>query len=267
MKKTIHIRLAVLGLVLLSATLINKTASFGRIKGLSVSPKNKAIKGLVIPHHQLAGEFITKSIEVLHQNANDYEIIVVLGPNHFHPESYTLTSSATLKNVATDSEFIKNTTITFPKTLVDQDIVEAEHGVMVAVNHLRQYFPGAKFVPFVISPYYTEESLREIANFLSQNLPTNTLYVASVDFSHNLLADESLLNNIESIKTIQSFDFTKLFEFKDTYMDSPASIALVMMVMQNLKKTNWMTINSLHSGLLLSDPTIQGTSYVTGIFY
>ena len=119
----------------------------------------------------------------------------------------------------------------------------------------------------MISPYFTEESLRTIADFLSQNLPRNTLYVASVDFSHNLLTDESLVNNEESIKTIRSFDFPTLFKYTDSHMDSPASVALVMLVMQNLKTTNWTTVESLHSGLILNDPTIQGTSYVTGIFY
>jgi len=247
--------------------LLNKTAPFGQVKGLSDSAKNKAIRGLVIPHHGLAGGLITESIELLRQNRNDYQILVIIGPNHFYKESYTLTSSTKLQDTAVDSEFIEKLKEMFPKTVLDQDIVGAEHAVTTAASYFTEYFPKSRIIPLVISPYFTEESLRTIADFLSQNLPRNTLYVASVDFSHNLLTDESLVNNEESIKTIRSFDFPTLFKYTDSHMDSPASVALVMLVMQNLKTTNWTTVESLHSGLILNDPTIQGTSYVTGIFY
>jgi AmmeMemoRadiSam system protein B len=121
-------------------------------------------------------------------------------------------------------------------------------------------------VPILFSPFYTPEKLVGLAEFLSEHMPKKTLFVASVDFSHQNLYSKAMENNLESIEAISQFDFQKVQAFDDNHMDSPAAMATLLHIMQERKTTNWETWESLHGAEILDHPQLQGTSYVVGVF-
>jgi poly-gamma-glutamate synthesis protein (capsule biosynthesis protein) len=138
---------------------------------------------------------------------------------------------------------------------------------MIPLSYLKFYFPEAKFVPLIAPPYFERGEISQIATFLSKSLPEDTLFVASVDFSHNNMLLEAAAKNKETENTIRNFDFETLYQYKDDHLDSPASIGLLLSTMQRLGTTNWELWYDSHGGLIEDEFTLQGTSYLIGIFF
>ena len=237
----------------------------GKIAGTSTEqPVVQQVSGIILPHHNLAEELIFSSLEKI--KTEPYEYIVIFGPNHFVPESPTFVSADQIEHYPLATNIIGKMRETFPDVEVSNSLVEKEHSIMLHLPSLQTYFPHAKIIPLVISPRYQRQDLREKINFLDATLPKNTLYIASVDFSHNMMLLEAMEKNEESIKVLQNFDYQTLLGFQDDHTDSPVSLALLLMAMEQKKATHWETWVSSHGALLTGDQTIQGTSYVIGVF-
>lgn len=212
------------------------------------------IKGVVLPHHDLAQELLHASFERL-QKVIDPSTIVIYGTNHYYPESMTFT---------TTEEVEKEYKI--PNVLTDNQKIAKEHSIQTLIPYLDKYFPKSKVIPIIVSSTYNFDDLEKRTNYLVSSLPKDTLFIASVDFSHNKTLSEGLLKNNESIKAISNFDYKTILDFKDDHIDSPVAISSFLLTMEKLKTVTWETWYSNHASLLLNKPDLQGTSYVIGVF-
>jgi AmmeMemoRadiSam system protein B len=236
-----------------------------RVLGISTNTENKSVRGIVLPHHNLASNVIEESLARLGKD-NQYSYIVVFSPNHFCSYCYTFTTADSVKNYNIAKEIV-NRVVGFDSNIkIDRDLVENEHGITLPVLQLAKYFPQAKFVPIVISHSFNQTSLENMAKFLSDTLPADTLFVASSDFAHNQMLNQAMQGNKESIEAIANYDLDKIYNFQDDHVDSPASIAILMMIMQKFGATVWETWISTHGAILTDNPTLLGTSYVIGVF-
>ncbi|MDO8551231.1 MAG: AmmeMemoRadiSam system protein B [bacterium] len=229
------------------------------------SETEKSIKGIVLPHHNLAGQLTSQALEKLSKNQT-YETIVILSPNHFHPDSPLLTTSEEIKGYSIDERLVKQMTEKIPTVRIDKAVIEKEHGLTNVLAYLENYFPGAKFLPLAVSPHYTPEEIEQITSFLAEKLPLQTLFVASLDFSHEEMLLTALEKNKETIEVIKNFDYQTLYRFKDDHLDSPLAVVIFLRVIEKLSGGNWETWDNTHGSVLIDDPTLQGTSYVIGIF-
>ncbi len=137
----------------------------------------------------------------------------------------------------------------------------------VPIKYLKQAFTGSEFVPILTAPGYTPETLKRMAEAIIKIMPENTLYVASVDFSHNNLPEPAEKYDSQTINTIRNFDYLNLYKFDDNHLDSPAAMATVMMIMEKLGTTDWELWENSHGGILTGNRLLKGTSYITGIFF
>ncbi|MDR0771650.1 MAG: AmmeMemoRadiSam system protein B [Candidatus Peribacteria bacterium] len=72
--------------------------------------------------------------------------------------------------------------------------------------HISKYFPNAKFYPLVININHknvknSAEKIEEI--IISSNINGNTLFIASVDFSHNAPENIAIQRDEETLKKMQ----------------------------------------------------------------
>lgn len=236
-----------------------------KIAGVNSEKTYSSLSGLVLPHHELAKELIIKTLSVIKAN-QDFKYIVVIGPNHFRPESECLASTEKLKNFRLASEYFEKLKNSDIKVDWDETLLANEHSVNIPISYLYNYFPEAKFIPIIVSLYCEEKKLLAISDWLAKTMPANTLYVAGVDFSHGKMWAEALHNNEETINVISHFDYQKLYSFKDDYLDSPASMAILMMLMEKLNKKSWETWYSSHGALITGQLLNQSTGYVIGTF-
>lgn len=223
------------------------------------------IVGLVIPHHDLADDLIINAIERSRKDPG-YEKIVIIGPNHYFPNSYFITTAESLRDYSIDSEYIRGLNSNYDFVAFNGQMLENEHSVGIPIMYLKEAYPKAEFIPLIVSHHYNEKIMEELSNSLSGEFSENTLFVLAVDFAHNVGFIEAMENNDESIKSISNFDYESILTYDDKYMDSPLSTILFLKIMERLGANNWKILDSSHGSIILGIPDFQGTSYVTGVY-
>ncbi|MBN1168468.1 AmmeMemoRadiSam system protein B [Candidatus Woesebacteria bacterium] len=222
------------------------------------------IRGLVIPHHDLAFDLIIRAIESSKKDTG-YRKIVIIGPNHYYPNSPFITTGDSLRDYSIDEDYVTKL-VSYDHVHFDNEMLGNEHSIGIPIEYLGKAYPEADFIPIIVSHYYNEESMDKFAEKLSEDFSSETLFVMAVDFSHNVGFEEAMRNNDDSISAIERFDYNTIINFDDRYMDSPLSTILFLNIMEKLGAKNWQTYDSSHASLLKGIPNLQGTSYVTGVF-
>lgn len=224
------------------------------------------VKGIILPHHGIAGRLIAQSLSNLSQK-RQYSIVVILAPNHFHPEKTIIATANTLEGIQVEEDHINRLTDNFPLITNSPPMLENEHAITLHLPYLKEYFPKAKIIPLIFSPSVAHRELDRLATFLVETLPPDTLYLLSLDFSHNSGPLEGLNKNEETLRVLRHFDYETLYKFGDEHLDSPKAAATFLLVMQKLNATKWETWHNTHSAILQDNPGLSGTSYLIGIFY
>ena len=88
-----------------------------------------------------------------------------------------------------------------------------------------------------------------------------TVLVAPVDFSHYLRNKEAQEKDNITLEVLKNYDYRQLFALNNNYIDSPPSIAVLLMVMQKLGTTQMDVLYHTNSGELQKDDYIETTSY------
>lgn len=227
---------------------------------------NRNISGIILPHHDLVKSLISQSLERLTRQ-QQYSYVVILGPNHFAPEKTPLATTTHLSEAKVAAEIVHRLREQFPLITDAQPLIEQEHSITLHLPYLKQYLPQAEIIPLMFSPTFTPEELERLAIFLRKNTPADTLYLASIDFSHESSVLEGLDKNAETLTVLQNFDYHTLYQFGDDNLDSPVAAAVFLHAMQGLGATAWETWHNTHAGIITDDPRTRGTSYLIGIFY
>lgn len=229
-------------------------AIFFSIVSLFTEATETSIKGIILPHHDLAKEIFHISLARLKESQVP-STVVIYGTNHYFPESQTFTTTQIVKSK-----------YNLDNVLVDDERVQKEHSIQTLTPYLNQYFPNTNIIPIIVSSRYEMNGLDDMSKNLIKILPSDTLYIASVDFSHNSTVESGLEKNKESIEAISKFEYQKVLDYHDDHVDSPVAISLFMKTMENLDARIWETWTSSHGGIITNTPVLNGTSYVVGVF-
>jgi MEMO1 family protein len=237
--------------------------SEGEVAGTSEAATR--IHGLILPHHDKAGSLIDSAASRVSQSG-DYSTLVILAPNHFQPDSQLITTADTLANFPISQAIVSKLAATSDYVVLDNTAISKEHGLLVPLEYLSAKFGNTDIIPLMVSPNYTDDSLSQVAAMLHQHTPEDTLFVVSVDFSHNLLFEPAMENTKYTSQIISAFDQDKLLTFDDHYLDAPVAVVLMLEIMKLRQATLFETWEISHGAILLDNPLLQGTSYLTGVF-
>ncbi|MFA6171769.1 MAG: AmmeMemoRadiSam system protein B [Patescibacteria group bacterium] len=227
----------------------------------------KEIAGGVIPHHLLAADLIADFYSAF--SGDEYETIVLLGPNHFGAgEGRIITSEASWKtpygDLEADQGIIEE--LALKKIAVpDEGIFDKEHAIYGETAFIKKVFPKAKFLPLVLRPGLKKEEAESLARALYEiSKKKKILIIASVDFTHNADSETAMKNDRESIGALENLDCEKIYSLK---LDSPGSIYTLARYAELKGAINFNLFNNSNSALLSGKPEIKNaTSYVTGVF-
>lgn len=189
--------------------------------------------GVILPHHMVVGDELAKFYKGLAQTI-DPPVVVVISPNHYqNGESPVQTciscSYETIEGVATlDSQLIEKIISDKIATAQDDTFIK-EHGLSNHAPYIKKFFPRAKFLPLALKWEATLEETQTLAKWLNDNLPTDALVVASVDFSHYITAEAADFHDITSFATIKNFDYENIYNLE---VDSPPSLSTITHLMQ-----------------------------------
>src|SRR3989304_835410 len=98
-------------------------------------------------------------------------------------------------------------------------------GIMPAIAY---YLPHTRVVPLVIRGDAGPDDAARLGRALASQLDGNTVLVAAVGFSHDLVSSAAQRNDAVTLQALRAGDSATLFTLDNRYLDSPESIAVLM---------------------------------------
>lgn len=227
------------------------------------------IAGGIIPHHLFPGFILTDFFNRL--SVQKPRIIILIGPNHYEKGSFRVLTSLyswdTPFGKVEPEELIINKLIKNGVVRIDEGVLPNDHAVAGMMPFVKYYLPDTKVVPILISGHTTQEEVEVLASNLTSFMREDVVLVAPVDFSHYLTNEQAKEKDKVTLEVMKNYDYRQLFTLNNDYVDSPPSIAALLMVMQKLGTTKMDLLYNTNSGELQKDNYIETTSYFSIAYY
>lgn len=242
--------------------------------GIEQSKKeNKAftnrVSGGIIPHHLFPGFIITDFFSRL--SKQDPKTIILIGPNHYERGDYEVLSSLygweTSSGIVEPNEKIIQELVARKLIKIDETNLPKDHAVAGIMPFIKHYLPNTKVVPLLLSGFMTKEDTQALSNRLKNYMNEDTIIVAAVDFSHYLTNPQAQEKDKTSLELMKSFSYDQLLSLNNDYLDSPPSIATLLMTMQSLNSTEMELLYHTNSGEMQKNNSIETTSYFSIAYY
>ena len=234
-----------------------------------VEPIEKKVFGGIVSHHFYVEREIAKLFSSWAKQ--NYEVIVLLGPNHFSAGKGDLIVSQQPYNTPWGFLYpeakIISQILNSNLAKAEEDIFTREHSMSVEVGFIKHQFPNAKIVPIVIRYNISKEKILYLAKLLNEVLPENFLVLASVEFSHHVTNLVAQKQDAQSITHIKNFDLDSILKLPSTQMDSPASIYGLLKYLE-LKDAKQIKFTNTNAALVSGNvENTDVTSYVFASFF
>jgi len=225
------------------------------------------IHGAVLPHHLLA-EFMIKDFFKQIEKQNP-EILIIIGPNHANQGNAKVITD--IQDWFWHGQHIKIDK-TKVKVLLSLDLIGLDHQAVFNDQSIKTFLPfiidlkpQPQIIPLVLKPNLSLNEINYLAEHLNKLSNERTLIVSSVDFSHYLKSADAHKNDQQTLTLIKNWNYEQLFKLEDDFLDSPASLITLMMIM---KQNGYQPqlIQQSNSGELLNNSFIPTTSYFYILF-
>ncbi len=227
------------------------------------------VRGGIIPHHLLVSDVIADFFSRL--STQKPTTIILVGPNHYERGNFEALTSLydweTPLGIVHADESIIGALIGSQLVVVDEKTLPDDHSLSAIMPFIKYYLPDAKVVPILVSRSLSKEESEILATKLSSLFNDNTVVVASVDFSHYLSSTEARDKDEITLQILKEFDYQRLYLLDNDYLDSPASVGILLMTMQKLGSTNMEILFHTNSGEILNNKFIPTTSYFEIVYY
>lgn len=227
------------------------------------------ISGGIIPHHLLASDMIADFYSYI--SDEKIKTIIILGPNHYEKGDFVALGSEcpwqTPFGMAEPNVEITDDLKNYSLIRIDEGVLENEHSVASHMPFIKQYLPKAKVVPIILSAKMDLKKAKILSEKLAEYIKGGDVaVVASVDFSHYLYSDEAEIKDAETLEAMKSFNYEKIYSFDNGNLDSPPSIAILLMAMQSMGINNFEVLDNTNSGILANNSSLETTSYFSIVF-
>lgn len=227
------------------------------------------ISGGIIPHHLFPGFIITDFFSRLSKQKP--RTIILIGPNHYERGDYQVLSSLygweTPFGVVEPNEQVIQELVISKLIKIDEANLPKDHAVAGIMPFMKYYLPDTKVVPLLLSGFMAEDDIRTLSSSLSNYLNEDSILVAAVDFSHYLTNKQAQEKDKLTIELMNNFDHKRILSLNNEYLDSPPSIATLLMSMQALDATKMELLYHTNSGEMQNNNSIETTSYFSVAYY
>lgn len=225
---------------------------------------NQPIKGAVVPHHLLAGQFSARLFAQLRQQ--NPKTIILVGPNHENVGVDPIISSLNdWQSAAGTLKADKNLINQLAKEKiisVEDDIITNEHSITDLIPLLQFYLPDTKIVPLIFKQQVSPEQSQRLVNALALILKDDQVtMVSSIDFSHYLSQKQADENDAATLRLIQAGNSNQLMKLDSDYLDSPVSLVTLMKVMDSVGAQKLQVIDHANAAQLSKGNNASTTSY------
>lgn len=227
------------------------------------------VAGGIIPHHLFVGFIIADFFNRL--SSLQPKTIILIGPNHYEKGDFKALTSlygwqtpfgVVELNQQIIKDLLKNNLVK-----IDEQVLPEDHSVAGIMPFVKHYLPNTQVVPILLSSYISQQEADILASNLKGHIDKDTVVIAAVDFSHYLTNQQAQNKDKVSLEVIKNFDYRQLFSLNNDYLDSPPSIATLLMIMQKLGTTKMELLHHTNSGELQKNNYIETTSYFSIAYY
>jgi AmmeMemoRadiSam system protein B len=221
---------------------------------------------IIVPHHLVAGRLIAETLTMF--GTQSPMTIILISPDHFFGGKTDMsTSLAKWKTpygiLSADSASI-SAMVHKTALRIDESPFTREHGIYNILPFIKKLFPNAKIMPMTIKTnakgILTDELAQELANLL----PKDALFIASLDFSHEVTMETAEQQDAISRTIIEQRDLSRI---SDIAVDCRACISLLLKYTALRDTKNFSLTKSSNSARLLHRPEqTDVTSYLLGYF-
>lgn len=227
------------------------------------------IKGGIVPHHLLASDMIADFYNYI--SDEKIKTIIILGPNHYEKGDFVALGSEyawkTPFGIVEPNVEIIDDLKNYNLIQINEDVLENEHSVASHMPFIKQYLPKAKVVLIILSAKMDQERAKILSERLVEYVKNgDTIIIASVDFSHYLNSAEAGTKDAETLGAMKNFNYEKLYSFNSDNLDSPPSIAVLLMAMQSIEINNFEVLDNTNSGIMVNNFSSETTSYFSIVF-
>lgn len=228
------------------------------------------IKGMVIPHHYIAGSMMADMFHRLSQQKP--ETIIIIGPNHYEAGNHLMVTSNygwnTHRGVVFPNSGIITDMVQKKEAFVDESVMANEHSTGGMMPFIKQFNSSAKVVPIIMKRGMSLEKISNLAaSIAAYAKKKGTVVIASVDFSHYLPTREAGEKDQITLDLMHARDYKKIITLNNDYMDSPPALITLFKVMDEIGTNNLEVIEHKNSGTLIQDEYGETTSYFTIAFF
>lgn len=227
------------------------------------------VAGAIIPHDWRGGAYIAWLFRTM-ADRDPPATVILIGPNHDN-EGFpgVLTSelawSTRFGAVQPDRELI-DALIGEGLVVADERVLSTEHSVAGIMPAIAYYLPDARVLPLIIRGDARPDDAERLGLRLASRLDAATPLVAAVDFSHDLVSSAAERNNAVTLMAVRAGDSAMLFTLDNRYLDSPASIAVLMASMASAGAGPFVLTADTNSAALRGDELAPTTSYLVGYY-
>ena len=228
------------------------------------------VGGCIVPHHLVAKDLIHEVFQ--NTSKNKYKTVVLIGPDHESINKGKIFT--TLSNWQTPTGILETDGEITKKLLKNNFVIEStdkltmEHSTSSIIPFINYYMKDVKVITLVLTKQVRLEDVEILTNALYENLNMEeTLFIASIDFSHYLNLQNAEKMDSISMEAIQNKDIDKIMSFTNDNLDSPISVVAMLKIMDKAGISEKTVLNHSNSELILKRKTEETTSYITYLFY
>lgn len=229
---------------------------------------DSVLVGGIVPHHDVASELIARFFSAL--QSQKPETVIIVGPNHRNIGIFrALTTRGSWETafgmVESNSKFVDQL-LDLDLARTDDEAFVNEQSIGAIIPYIGYYLPGVRILPIILKPNMDIADIHALGVALGRLMNEHTAIAASVDFSHDLPAQETDQRDHITIEAIKQFDLPTLLSLDSEYLDSPAAIGTLLTAMQENGTTEIKIFDHTNSGVLLERSAMPTTSYVLAGF-
>lgn len=219
----------------------------------------------ILPHHTLVAPLMKAFFDGLPSSAPGR--VVVLGPDHQDRGAGRLCTTTRDWNgvtgpVVTDSSFVGDL-VAAGVAVVDDQLLQTEHGVNAVIPFVHQRWPGTKVVAMTMKSGTSPEERDRLVKYLADHLGAHDLVLASVDFSHYHPLAQAQQEDTISLDAVARLDADQALTIP---VDGPGPIAVVLGFARQ-RHAQEQRLRHLNSAEYLGQPGLDSTtSYLFSYF-
>jgi len=227
----------------------------------------RKIVSAVVPHHLVAAPLLLEACALLAEQ--EPKRLVVIGPNHQNKAAKIITGTYGWQTpdgiLAADEAAV---THLWQKGLaaINEEVLAAEHSIGALVPLLKRFLPEVQIVPIILQHGVSLQEVDQLLDALEPYLDSDTVLISSVDFSHYLTRSEAEANDRITLAYMRNFAYSALFALDDSYLDSPASLAVAFRLAERRGILAFTVLANTNSGIILQNDHLETTSYFTILF-